>query len=130
MAGPSGVGKSTIINALYPEANMETGEISRKIERGRHTTRHAQLFALSEDTFIMDTPGFTSLSLNDMEKEELRECYPEFTEFEENCRFGGCAHISEPVCGVKDALAAGKISKVRYENYVALYEELKNKKRY
>ncbi|EOS74751.1 MAG: ribosome small subunit-dependent GTPase A [Lachnospiraceae bacterium] len=130
VAGPSGVGKSTIINALYPEANMETGEISRKIERGRHTTRHAQLFALSEDTFIMDTPGFTSLSLNDMEKEELRECYPEFTEFEENCRFGGCAHISEPVCGVKDALAAGKISKVRYENYVALYEELKNKKRY
>lgn len=130
VAGPSGVGKSTIINALYPEANMETGEISRKIERGRHTTRHAQLFALSEDTFIMDTPGFTSLSLNDMEKEDLRHCYPEFAEFEKECRFGGCAHISEPVCGVKDALAAGKISRVRYENYVALYEELKNKKRY
>ncbi len=130
VAGPSGVGKSTIINALYPEANMETGEISRKIERGRHTTRHAQLFALSEDTFIMDTPGFTSLSLDDMEKEDLRDCYPEFAEFEENCRFGGCAHISEPVCGVKDALAAGKISRVRYENYAALYEELKNKKKY
>ena len=130
VAGPSGVGKSTIINALYPEANMETGEISRKIERGRHTTRHAQLFALSEDTFIMDTPGFTSLNLNDMEKEDLKGCYPEFAEFEENCRFGGCAHISEPVCGVKDALAAGRISRVRYENYVALYEELKNKKRY
>lgn len=130
VAGPSGVGKSTIINALYPQANMETGEISRKIERGRHTTRHAQLFALSEDTFIMDTPGFTSLSLDDMEKEDLRDCYPEFAEFEENCRFGGCAHISEPVCGVKDALAAGKISRVRYENYVALYQELKNKKKY
>ena len=130
VAGPSGVGKSTIINALYPEANMETGEISRKIERGRHTTRHAQLFALSEDTFIMDTPGFTSLNLNDMEKEDLKGCYPEFAEFEENCRFGGCAHISEPVCGVKDALAAGRISRVRYENHVALYEELKNKKRY
>ncbi len=130
VAGPSGVGKSTIINALYPEANMETGEISHKIERGRHTTRHAQLFALSEDTFIMDTPGFTSLNLNDMEKEDLKGCYPEFAEFEENCRFGGCAHISEPVCGVKDALAAGRISRVRYENYVALYEELKNKKRY
>ena len=130
LAGPSGVGKSSLINQISPETKMETGEISEKIKRGRHTTRHAQLFALSEDTFIMDTPGFTSLSLNDMEKEELRECYPEFTEFEENCRFGGCAHISEPVCGVKDALAAGKISKVRYENYVALYEELKNKKRY
>lgn len=130
VAGPSGVGKSTIVNALYPEAHMETGEISHKIERGRHTTRHAQLFALSEDTFIMDTPGFTSLSLEDMEKEDLRDCYPEFAEFEENCKFGGCAHISEPVCGVKDALAAGKISRVRYENYKVLYEELKSRKRY
>lgn len=130
VAGPSGVGKSTIINALYPDANMETGEISRKIERGRHTTRHAQLFALSEDTFIMDTPGFTSLTLEDMEKEDLRDCYPEFEEYEKNCRFGSCAHISEPVCGVKEALEAGRISRVRYENYVMLYEELKNKKKY
>lgn len=130
VAGPSGVGKSTIINALYPEANMETGEISRKIERGKHTTRHAQLFALSDDTFIMDTPGFTSLGIGDMEKEELQGCYPEFAEFEKYCRFGGCAHISEPVCGVKDALAEGKISRVRYDNYVMLYEELKNRKKY
>lgn len=130
VAGPSGVGKSTIINALYPDANMETGEISHKIERGRHTTRHAQLFALSEDTFIMDTPGFTSLNIWNMEKEELKGCYLEFAEFEKDCRFGGCAHISEPVCGVKEALAAGKISKVRYDNYVMLYEELKNKKKY
>ena len=109
---------------------METGEISHKIERGKHTTRHAQLFALSDDTFIMDTPGFTSLSLGDMEKEELQGCYPEFAEFEKDCRFGGCAHISEPVCGVKAALAEGKISRVRYDNYVMLYEELKNKKKY
>ncbi|MGN0365369.1 MAG: ribosome small subunit-dependent GTPase A [Suilimivivens sp.] len=130
VAGPSGVGKSTIINALCPEAQMETGEISHKIERGKHTTRHAQLFALSDDTFIMDTPGFTSLSLGDMEKEELQGCYPEFAEFEKDCRFGGCAHISEPVCGVKAALAEGKISRVRYDNYVMLYEELKNKKKY
>lgn len=130
VAGPSGVGKSTIINALYPEANMETGEISRKIERGKHTTRHAQLFALSDDTFIMDTPGFTSLSLGDMEKEELQSFYPEFAEYEKNCRFGGCAHISEPVCGIKDALAQGKISRVRYDNYVVLYEELKNRRKY
>lgn len=130
VAGPSGVGKSTIINALYPEANMETGEISRKIERGKHTTRHAQLFALSDDTFIMDTPGFTSLSLGDMEKEELQSFYPEFAEYEKNCRFGGCAHISEPVCGVKDALMQGKISRVRYDNYAVLYEELKNRKKY
>ncbi len=130
MAGPSGVGKSTIINALYPDAGMETGEISRKIERGKHTTRHAQLFALADDTFIMDTPGFTSLNLGEIEKEELQGFYPEFAEYEVDCKFGGCAHISEPVCGVKDALAEGKISKVRYDNYVMLYEELKSRKKY
>lgn len=133
VAGPSGVGKSTIINALCPQANMETGEISRKIERGKHTTRHAELFALSdisEDTYICDTPGFTSLSLGEMEKEELQGFYPEFTEYEKDCKFGGCAHISEPVCGVKEALAEGKISRVRYDNYVVLYEELKGRKKY
>ena len=130
VAGPSGVGKSTIINAICPQAQMETGEISRKIERGKHTTRHAELFALSEDTYICDTPGFTSLSLFDMEKEDLQGFYPEFAEYEKNCRFGGCSHISEPVCGVKDALNEGKISRVRYENYVMLYEELKGRKKY
>ncbi len=130
VAGPSGVGKSTIINALYPDANMETAEISKKIERGKHTTRHAQLFALSDDTFIMDTPGFTSLSINDIEKEELQGYYPEFAEYEKDCRFGGCAHLSEPVCGVKAALEEGKVSRVRYNNYAILYEELKNKKKY
>ena len=130
VAGPSGVGKSTIINALYPQANMETGEISRKIERGKHTTRHAELFALSEDTFIFDTPGFTSLSLGEMEKEELQGFYPEFTPYEKYCKFTGCSHISEPVCGVKDALERGDISRVRYENYKMLYEEIKNRRKY
>ncbi len=130
VAGPSGVGKSTIINALYPAAGMETGEISRKIERGKHTTRHAQLFALADDTFIMDTPGFTSLNLGEMEKEELQGFYQEFEAYEKDCKFGGCAHISEPVCGVKNALSKGKISKVRYENYVLLYEEVKSRKKY
>ena len=126
----SGVGKSTIINALYPQANMETGEISRKIERGKHTTRHAELFALSEDTFIFDTPGFTSLNLGEMEKEELQGFYPEFTPYEKYCKFTGCSHISEPVCGVKDALERGDISRVRYENYKVLYEEIKNRRKY
>lgn len=130
VAGPSGVGKSTIINALYPQANMETGEISRKIERGKHTTRHAELFALSEDTFILDTPGFTSLSLGEMEKEELQGFYPEFAPYEKYCKFAGCSHISEPVCGVKDALEKGDISRVRYENYKVLYEEIKNRRKY
>ncbi|MBQ7954268.1 MAG: ribosome small subunit-dependent GTPase A [Lachnospiraceae bacterium] len=130
VAGPSGVGKSSLVNRLQSGVCMETGEISKKIERGKHTTRHSQLIALEGNTYIMDTPGFSSLSLFDMEKEDLQGYYPEFAEHEKNCRFGGCSHISEPICGIKDALAEGKISKTRYENYVLLYEELKGKKKY
>lgn len=130
VAGPSGVGKSSLINKLQDTTVMETGSISEKIERGRHTTRHSELLFLGEGTYIMDTPGFSSLSLFDMEKEDLPECYPEFAEYTDDCRFRGCAHINEPVCGVKKALQEGKISKVRYENYTLLYEELKNKKKW
>ena len=92
VAGPSGVGKSSLINLLAPEACMETGEISKKIERGRHTTRHAELIQLKGDGYIMDTPGFSSLYLPEMEKEELQDCYPEFAAFEPYCRFQGCSH--------------------------------------
>ena len=123
VAGPSGVGKSSLINLLAPEACMETGEISKKIERGRHTTRHAELIQLKGDGYIMDTPGFSSLYLPEMEKEELQDCYPEFAAFEPYCRFQGCSHISEPDCGVKEALSEGKIHPVRYENYCQLYGE-------
>lgn len=130
VAGPSGVGKSTIINCLHPEANMETGSISQKIERGKHTTRHSEIIALGEGTYIMDTPGFTSLSISEIPKEELGMYYPEFNQYEPYCKFSGCAHISEPSCGVKDAVAEGKISKVRYENYQILYQELKDVRRY
>ena len=130
VAGPSGVGKSSIINCLQSGVVMETGAISRKIDRGRHTTRHSELIAIEENTYILDTPGFSSLGLFDMEKEDLAGYYPEFTEYEKNCRFGGCSHISEPDCGVKDALAEGKISSERYRNYCLLYEELKNRKKY
>ena len=130
VAGPSGVGKSTIINALYPEANMQTGEISRKIERGKHTTRHAELFALNDDTFIMDTPGFTSLAINNIEKEDLWRYYPEFEQYETECKFGGCSHISEPVCGVKNAVEKGLISSIRYNDYKILYEDIKLQKKY
>ena len=130
VAGPSGVGKSSLINLLAPEACMETGEISKKIERGRHTTRHAELIQLKGDGYIMDTPGFSSLYLPEMEKEELQDCYPEFAAFEPYCRFQGCSHINEPDCGVKEALSEGKIHQVRYENYCQLYGELKDRKKY
>lgn len=130
VAGPSGVGKSSLINCLYPQAEMETGAVSEKIDRGRHTTRHSELFALDGESYIMDTPGFSSLQLFDMEKEELKDFYPEFREYEDGCRFRGCVHVSEPGCSVKAALAEGRISKVRYHNYMVLYEELKERKKY
>ena len=130
VAGPSGVGKSSLINLLSPEAEMETGDISRKIERGKHTTRHSELFALDENTFICDTPGFSSIYLPEMEKEELGIYFPEIAEYEPFCRFQGCAHIHEPGCGVKEALEEKKISPIRYDNYKLLYGELKDKRRY
>lgn len=130
VAGPSGVGKSSLINLIHPEAAMETGAISKKVERGRHTTRHSELFALDEESFICDTPGFSSIFLPDFEKEDLKEYFPEFTEYEMNCRFQGCVHIREPECAVKEALERKKLSPIRYENYIALYEELKDKRRY
>lgn len=130
VAGPSGVGKSSLINRLAPKANMETGDISAKIERGKHTTRHSEIIALGEETYIVDTPGFTSLDISEITKEELGQYYPEFVQYEPYCKFSGCAHINEPSCGVKDAVAEGKISKVRYENYKVLHQELKGMKRY
>lgn len=130
LAGPSGVGKSSLINQLSPETNMETGEISEKIKRGRHTTRHSEIIALGNGTYIMDTPGFTSLDMPDITKEELGGYYPEFREYEPFCKFRGCAHISEPDCKVKEAVEEGKISPVRYENYMVLYRELKENRRY
>ena len=126
LAGPSGVGKSSLTNLLQPEAAMETGSISEKIKRGKHTTRHAELFCVEEDTYLMDTPGFSSMYLEEIEPQELKDYFPEFEAYEAECRFQrDCVHIGEPVCGVKAALAEGKISQSRYDNYGLLYQELK-----
>ena len=130
VAGPSGVGKSSIINCLQPDVQMETGDISEKIERGKHTTRHSEIIPVNEKTYLVDTPGFSSLLLFDLEKEELAQYYYEFSEYEPECKFIGCSHTHEPVCGVKLALDDGKISQIRYKNYCLLYEELACKKKY
>ena len=130
VAGPSGVGKSSLTNSLQREIQMETGEISKKLKRGKHTTRHSQVIPVGEDTFLVDTPGFSSLYLTDMEEQELKNYFPEFREYEEECRFQGCRHIHEPGCAVKEALEADKISRLRYEDYLSLHQELKEKMRY
>ena len=130
LAGPSGVGKSTLTNRIQPEASMETGAVSEKIRRGRHTTRHSELFFVEPDTFLMDTPGFSSIFVDDMEPGKLAALFPEFESFVPQCRFLGCAHVGERECGIKDAVSRGEIDKERYENYRLIYEELKNKRRY
>ena len=130
MAGPSGVGKSSMMNYLKPEADMATGDISQKIQRGRHTTRHSELFHLEGQTYVMDTPGFTSLYINEIDAPDLKSYFTEFDQYEALCRFNGCVHINEPDCAVKNALEEGKISRNRYDNYVVLYDELKSQRKY
>ncbi len=124
LAGPSGVGKSSTLNNLSLEKQMETGLISEKIRRGKHTTRHSELIYLGQDTYMMDTPGFSSLYLENIEKEELKYYFPEFEPYENTCKFSGCNHIHEPECKVKEALEEGKISRDRYDDYCAFFEEL------
>ena len=130
IAGPSGVGKSSLINIFQPDAKMETGSISEKIERGKHTTRHSELIWVEENTYIMDTPGFSSLYTNEFEKEELKYYFREFDPYEGQCKFLGCDHIHEPGCRVKQALEEGKVHPIRYQNYLEMYQELKDKRRY
>ena len=130
LAGPSGVGKSSLMNQLNPDANMQVGAVSEKIHRGRHTTRHTELIMIEEGTFVLDTPGFSSLFIDSFEKEEVKDYFREFAPYEEQCRFLGCSHTHEPDCGVKKALEEGKISRIRYENYVNIYQELKEKRKW
>ena len=130
LAGPSGVGKSSLTNFIQPKAQMETGVVSEKIKRGKHTTRHSELFFVEENTYMMDTPGFSSMYIEDLKPEELKECFPEFAPEEDRCKFLGCVHVGEKVCGVKEAVKVGKISQSRYDNYLLLYQELKDRRRY
>jgi len=130
LAGPSGVGKSTLVNLLQAGVTMETGAVSEKIRRGKHTTRHSEFIRIKEDTYILDTPGFSSLELEDMEAEELKLYFPEFHPHEGKCRFRGCVHQNEPDCAIKQAGKAGLVSKQRYLSYIQLYKELKEKEKY
>ncbi len=124
-SGNSGVGKSSILNALMPQANIKTGEVSEKLGRGRHTTRHVELYDLGEGTYIADTPGFASLDVtmtNVILKEQLQYDFPDFEPYLGKCRFHDCAHLKEPGCAVREAVSGGKISESRYRSYERLYE--------
>ncbi|MDO4265780.1 MAG: ribosome small subunit-dependent GTPase A [Eubacteriales bacterium] len=131
LAGPSGVGKSSLTNLLHAEERMEVGALSERIKRGKQTTRHTELFMLEENTYLLDTPGFTSLSLPGLPAAEVKEFFPEFSEYAGECKFAGCLHIQEQegICGVKRALSKGLIRQERYENYLQIYEEQKKAER-
>lgn len=124
--GNSGVGKSSILNRLCPELKLATGEVSEKLGRGRHTTRHVELYALDDDTYVADTPGFSSFDTDQMElilKENLQYAFPDFGPYLGKCRFDDCSHRKEPDCAVRSALQQGDIEKTRYESYLKLYEK-------
>jgi len=128
LSGPSGAGKSTLLNALDPKLKLKTGEISRKLKRGKHTTRYVELLELCGG-YVADTPGFSNLELPPMRREELGRCFPEIYQLAGQCRFDDCLHINEPDCGVIDALEKGMISTIRYQGYQQLLEEVIVKER-
>ncbi len=130
VAGPSGVGKSSLINLLVPKAKRETDTTSKKLGRGKQTTRESVLFEIEDGTYIFDTPGFTSFTPQEIEKEELRFYFPEFTPYEGKCRFNGCVHVYEPECSVKEAALKGEISDERYQSYKQLFLEIKEAKKH
>ncbi|MCT4776333.1 MULTISPECIES: ribosome small subunit-dependent GTPase A [Exiguobacterium] len=128
-AGQTGVGKSSLLNAVAPELELATGKISKSLGRGKHTTRHVTLITLA-DGLVADTPGFSSLEFpEELEVEEMRWCFPEFVERHDDCKFRGCAHLNEPGCAIKAAVEAGEIASTRYENYVTFMAELNDRQR-
>ena len=129
LCGPSGAGKSTLINKLTNKEHMETGSVSEKLGRGKHTTRHSELIEV-ENGYIVDTPGFSTLDITFIEKEDLKNYFPDFEEYNNSCKFRGCMHHKEPGCSVKEAVEEGKINKFRYEFYIRTLEEILNGRKY
>lgn len=129
-AGPSGVGKSTLLNALQPGLRLKTGEISSKVKRGRHTTRAVELLPLEGGGTVVDTPGFSRLELPDLTPPELGSLFPEFAPLAPGCSFRDCLHRAEPGCAVRPAAREGKINKMRYQYYLQFLEELTARRRY
>ncbi|MGL4665614.1 MAG: ribosome small subunit-dependent GTPase A [Clostridium butyricum] len=122
--GPSGAGKSTLINQLADKEHMQTGNVSEKLGRGKHTTRHSELIEVAHG-YIVDTPGFSTLEIKDlMDKNSLKYCFPEFSEYNDNCKYRGCLHYKEPKCALKDAVEEGKVNKYRYDFYIKSLEEI------
>ncbi|QOX62481.1 ribosome small subunit-dependent GTPase A [Anoxybacterium hadale] len=130
LAGPSGTGKSTILNRLQTRFLVETGDISEKTKRGKHTTRHVELFETDSGALVFDTPGFTSFDILDADTEELHFLYPEMVPFIGSCKYDDCRHVKEPDCSVRDAVIAGKIHESRYQSYLSQYKEIQEKKKY
>ncbi|AFS78684.1 putative ribosome biogenesis GTPase RsgA [Gottschalkia acidurici 9a] len=129
-AGPSGVGKSTLLNSIQPNLKLKTGEISTKTSRGKHTTRHTELIELDKGGFVLDTPGFSSLDLDFLTEETLEEHFHDIHEASEMCKFAGCRHDKEPSCKVKESVESGEISKSRYDNYIMFLKEISERKRF
>lgn len=129
-AGPSGVGKSTILNSLIPGLKQKTGEVSVRLRSGKHTTRHTELIPLPGGGFVADTPGFSSLDLPDIKPEELAGLFPGFGDYQAGCYFTGCLHYKEPGCAIKEAVEAGRIGEARYRQYLEFLEQLMDRRRH
>lgn len=127
IAGPSGSGKSTLINSIVEDVQLPTNEVSKKLQRGKHTTKHVELITLSSKGYVADTPGFSRLNIENIDSSDLKYYFPEFQNYEGKCKFSTCSHTHEPGCKVKEALDKGLISERRYESYQEIYKELQEK---